>query len=168
VCYRIENNPEVSVMRQTLQATVTLTVSIAATIAVLAVILPEHPAAGGADHMTSSTIRLAVFDHEAGSQVVPAVEAAACPFLTARATAKACPIVGHTASSACPFLAGRTPSGGSCPYVNGSDDLQQEPRCPRGDGDLPAGPPSGMNDRMELPLLAANRPVSDQEPSELS
>ncbi len=155
-------------MRQTLHATVTLTVSIAATIAVLAVILPEHPAARGADHKTSSTIRLAVFDHEADSQVVPADEAAACPFLTARSTAAACPFVARTASSACPFLTGRTMSGGSCPFLDSRGDVKAEPRCPRGDGGLPAGPPSEAAGRTELPVFAANHAASDRAPSELS
>jgi hypothetical protein len=154
-------------MRQTLQATVTLSVSIVVTFAVLAVILPDHPASRGEDRVTVPSVRLAVLSDDVASRVVVAGQAVACPFLTARATAAACPGLAEAAPSACPFLAGRVTSG-ACPYLGSSGDAQPQLRCPRAGGGLPAGPPSEIADQAQLPLLAVHRAAGADVPSELS
>jgi hypothetical protein len=132
-------------LRKTVEASLILSLSVAATTLIVSLIVPAHPFGGRPEEGRASSVRPAVLVAGMGSSFVPATEGAVCPFLARRAA---------LASSACPYL--RAVAASSCPYAaeGGSSGA-----CPRSPGGAP--PPTPVVRQGPLQLASASGPGAD-------
>jgi hypothetical protein len=127
-------------LRKTVEASLILLLSVAATVLVVALIAPTHPLGDRAGSAPSSAVRPAVLVDGAGPRAVAGPAAQTCPFLALRAARP---------DSPCPYLRA-VAAASSCPFGAGVD----APRaCPRARG---AEPRPGAGAKRGLMLLASS------------
>jgi hypothetical protein len=153
-------------MKNALEAFLVLSLSVAATVAVLACALPAHPFWSDAGRSAPVEIQPAVYVTGMDSRNVLVGISAECPFGNIRSEALCPGLARLDGLSLCPYFAadsvfnerletGTTGSRGGCPFLN--DGAGAEPgasgECPRSQVDE-SSPPGTASGDVGFPLLA--------------
>ena len=123
-------------MVKTIQASLTVLVSITIAAAVVITVFPAHARGGAADRAAVPGVRHAVLVEYSGVPPSDAAVAPTCPALPRPGSAPHCPYLSSLAArSGCSALSPRS-EGTACPFLSGRERPDASPRV-RDEGGLP-------------------------------